>query len=162
VLDGDTQQRFARETSLARPPSWRELRLAVDRIAAQVARDRQDGKSPVVFLFFSGHGLIRKEAGAALALQDGLQIDLRPLLGETYQRVARPIAFSVGEALACVELNVRTIETGPNVLAGGFEKDVALTGAFAHDGYLRLYVQASGQAAAYLPCPDAAVTQPTP
>jgi hypothetical protein len=52
--------------------------------------------------------------------------DLRPLLGEAYARVAKPIELPVGEAKACAELKVLGVEAGPTVLADGIEKDVAL------------------------------------
>ena len=52
--------------------------------------------------------------------------DLRPLLGEAEERVAKPIDFTVGEAHACAELRVLGIEAGPTVLADGLEKDIAL------------------------------------
>jgi hypothetical protein len=52
--------------------------------------------------------------------------DLRPLVGEAYARVARPIALPVGEANACARLRVLEVEAGPTVLADGLEKDLAL------------------------------------
>lgn len=55
-----------------------------------------------------------------------LRIDLRPLLAENYEKLARPINFPVGDASACVKLGVQSIEAGPSVLAGGFEKDLSV------------------------------------
>ena len=52
--------------------------------------------------------------------------DMRPLLSEAYERVARPIEFSVGDARACARLRVLDVEAGPSVLADGIEKDIAL------------------------------------
>jgi hypothetical protein len=52
--------------------------------------------------------------------------DLRPLLGEAFARVARPIDLPVGDASACARLRVLDVEAGPTVLADGIEKDVAL------------------------------------
>ena len=52
--------------------------------------------------------------------------DLRPLLGEAYARVAKPIELPVGEAKACAQLKVLGVEAGPTVLADGIEKDIAL------------------------------------
>jgi hypothetical protein len=44
---------------------------------------------------------------------------------ESYQRVAAPIPFEVGDAQACAVLKVTSIEAGPSVIAGGLEKDIA-------------------------------------
>jgi hypothetical protein len=64
--------------------------------------------------------------GAQLAAQiKDFAYDLRPLLGEAFARVGRPIAFSVGDAQACAQLRVLEVEAGPTVLADGIEKDVA-------------------------------------
>jgi len=86
VLDGDSQERFPSLVARARPPSWSELRLAVTRTAAQVARDRRAGQEPVVFLFFSGHGHIRADGSAALSLQDGL-LTRRTLYDEVLAKI---------------------------------------------------------------------------
>jgi hypothetical protein len=64
--------------------------------------------------------------------------DLRPLIGEAFARLARPIDLPVGDATACARLSVLEIESGPTVLADGIEKDVALVVA----------------PAITLPCPD--------
>ncbi len=55
-----------------------------------------------------------------------LRIDLRPLLAENYAKLARPIAFPVGDARACVKLGLQSIEAGPSVLSSGFEKDLSV------------------------------------
>ncbi len=52
--------------------------------------------------------------------------DMKPLLSEAYDRVARPIELSVGDARACARLRVLDVEAGPSVLADGIEKDIAL------------------------------------
>jgi hypothetical protein len=52
--------------------------------------------------------------------------DLKPLLGEAYARLSRPIDLPVGDATACARLSILEIESGPTVLADGIEKDVAL------------------------------------
>lgn len=52
--------------------------------------------------------------------------DLRPLLADAYDRVARPIDFDVGDAKACARLRVLDVEAGPSILADGIEKDIAL------------------------------------
>jgi hypothetical protein len=52
--------------------------------------------------------------------------DLKPLLGEAYARVSKPLAIPVGDASACANLRVLDVEAGPTVMAGGLEKDVAL------------------------------------
>src|SRR5258706_10784376 len=57
---------------------------------------------------------------------DTFAFDLKPMVGEAYQRVAKPIDFLVGAAHACAELRVLGVEAGPTVLADGVEKDLAL------------------------------------
>jgi hypothetical protein len=52
--------------------------------------------------------------------------DLRPLLGEAFQRVAKPIDLPLGDAKGCASLKVLGIEAGPTVLADGVEKDLAM------------------------------------
>jgi hypothetical protein len=52
--------------------------------------------------------------------------DLKPMIGEAFDRLARPIDLPVGDATACARLSVLEIESGPTVLADGIEKDVAL------------------------------------
>lgn len=55
-----------------------------------------------------------------------LRINLRPLLAENYEKLAKPFSFSVGDARACVRIGVQSIEAGPMVLSGGFEKDLSV------------------------------------
>lgn len=52
--------------------------------------------------------------------------DLRPTLGEAFQRISRPIDLPLGEAHGCANLKVLSVEAGPTVLADGFEKDLAM------------------------------------
>jgi hypothetical protein len=55
-----------------------------------------------------------------------LRIDLRPILADSYLKLAKPFRFQVGDAEACVRLGLQSIETGPTVLAGGIEKDIGI------------------------------------
>ena len=55
-----------------------------------------------------------------------LRIDLRPMLEQSYLKLAQPFAFNVGNAKACARLGLLSIEAGPTVLAGGVEKDLAV------------------------------------
>jgi hypothetical protein len=52
--------------------------------------------------------------------------DLRPLLGEAFQRIAKPIDLPLGDAHGCASLKVLGVEAGPTVFADGFEKDLAM------------------------------------
>jgi hypothetical protein len=52
--------------------------------------------------------------------------DLKPILGEAFQRVAKPIDLPLGDAKGCASLKVLSVEAGPTVLADGFEKDLAM------------------------------------
>jgi hypothetical protein len=65
------------------------------------------------------------QAPIAAKLKD-FAYDLKPLLGEALERLARPIDLPVGDARACARLSVLDVEAGPTVLADGIEKDVAL------------------------------------
>ena len=66
--------------------------------------------------------------------------DLKPLLGEAYARVARPIDLPIGDAKGCALLRVLGVEAGPTILADGIEKDIAVVVA----------------PSVTLPCPDTA------
>jgi Domain of unknown function (DUF4403) len=57
---------------------------------------------------------------------EGFSWDLGPQIKEAYQKVASPIVFPAGGADACATLKVTSIEAGPTVIAGGFEKDLAM------------------------------------
>ncbi len=52
--------------------------------------------------------------------------DLKPLLGQAYERVGTPITLPIGDASACATLKVLEIEAAPTIMADGIEKDVAL------------------------------------
>jgi hypothetical protein len=52
--------------------------------------------------------------------------DLRPLLGESYDRVKMPIALPMGQAAGCAELRVLGVEAAPLILADGVEKDFSI------------------------------------
>ena len=71
-------------------------------------------------------GALDKIRDTILATLRDFTYDLRPLLDETYQRVARPIELPLGGAKGCAVLSVLGVEAGPTVLADGVEKDVAL------------------------------------
>lgn len=51
--------------------------------------------------------------------------DLTPQISAAWRKLSSPIPVSVGDASACAVLKVTSIEAGPTVIAGGFEKDVA-------------------------------------
>ena len=56
----------------------------------------------------------RIETPIAATLKD-FAYDLKPLLGEAFARIARPIDFPVGEAHGCARMRVVSIEAGPTV-----------------------------------------------
>jgi hypothetical protein len=68
-------------------------------------------------------GKIKQEVQGKLS---DFSYDLRPILGEAFERVAKPIDLPLGEAKGCASLKVLGVEAGPTVLADGFEKDLAL------------------------------------
>lgn len=57
---------------------------------------------------------------------EGFSWDLSPQVKEAYQRLSTPITFPAGGADGCAILKVTSIEAGPTIIAGGFEKDLAL------------------------------------
>jgi Domain of unknown function (DUF4403) len=66
---------------------------------------------------------IQRELQAQL---DAFAYDLKPTLGEAYQRIAKPIELPLGDARGCASLAVLGVEAGPTVLADGIEKDLAM------------------------------------
>ncbi len=66
---------------------------------------------------------LQKEVEAKLV---DFAYDLRPTLGEAFQRVSRPIPLPLGDAKGCANLKVLGVEAGPTVLADGLEKDLAM------------------------------------
>lgn len=71
-------------------------------------------------------GVYEKVAAPIEAQLKEFSYDLKPLMGEAFGRLSRPIDLSVGDASACARVSVLEIEAGPTVLADGIEKDVAL------------------------------------
>jgi hypothetical protein len=67
-------------------------------------------------------GTIKKEMTAKLG---DFSYDLRPVLGEAFQRIAKPIDLPLGDAHGCAALRLLGVEAGPTVLADGIEKDLA-------------------------------------
>ncbi len=57
---------------------------------------------------------------------EGFSWDLGPQMKEAYQKLAMPITLPAGGADGCALLHVTSIEAGPTVIAGGFEKDLAI------------------------------------
>lgn len=51
---------------------------------------------------------------------------MKPLLGEAYDRLAKPIEIPLGDARGCARFKVLGVEAGPTVLADGIEKDLAM------------------------------------
>jgi hypothetical protein len=51
--------------------------------------------------------------------------DLSPQVKSAYERISAPMTLPLGEAEGCARLKVTSIEAGPTVFAGGFEKDIA-------------------------------------
>lgn len=71
-------------------------------------------------------GLLQTAQGVLEQFIEGYSYDLRPLVAAAYEKVARPIDLPVGDARGCATLKVTALEAGPTVLAGGFEKDLAM------------------------------------
>ncbi|MFT3765854.1 MAG: DUF4403 family protein [Minicystis sp.] len=84
--------------------------------------------------------------------------DLRPLLGETFQRVAKPIDLPLGDAKGCAMLKVLGVEAGPTVIADGLEKDLAMVIAPS----VSIPCAESGEAQTLPPLHNVATIQPGP
>lgn len=70
-------------------------------------------------------GAIEKTQTAIDGYIENFSWDLSPQLARAWEKLSAPIAFAVGDASACAQLRVSSIEAGPTVIAGGLEKDVA-------------------------------------
>jgi Domain of unknown function (DUF4403) len=110
-----------------------ELRVEAEPIVSSEYAVKLQGVDVQVKSSDSGLAMADRVAGIydriATPIADKLKdfaYDLRPLLGEAYRRVARPIDLPVGEARGCARLRVLDVEAGPSVLADGIEKDIAL------------------------------------
>lgn len=57
---------------------------------------------------------------------ESLQIDFAPPLTALHQKLQQPVFIPLGDANACFSLDLRGIEAGPSIFAGGFEKQLAL------------------------------------
>ncbi len=66
---------------------------------------------------------VKKEIEGRVA---AFSYDLRPMVAEAHERIARPLDLPLGDAHGCAKLDVLGIEAGPTVLADGIEKDLAL------------------------------------
>ncbi|HEY4220459.1 MAG TPA: DUF4403 family protein [Myxococcota bacterium] len=73
-----------------------------------------------------GAGL-NQAIGDAIAHElETLHLDLAPTLDKLHEKLAAPMFLPLGDADACFSLDVRGIEAGPSIFAGGFEKQLAL------------------------------------
>jgi hypothetical protein len=98
---------------------------------------------------------IKKELEARLA---AFSYDLRPMVAEAHERIARPLDLPLGDAQGCAKLDVLGIEAGPTVLADGIEKDLALVVAPS----ITLPCGAFGPASPPPPLANVAALQPGP
>lgn len=89
VLDEETQRRFPGLAAQTRPPTRRELGEALARINASMKADRLEGKQPVFFFIFTGHGQ-RGEAGEGSIALLGEQFTR----SELFDQVLKPIQAS--------------------------------------------------------------------
>jgi hypothetical protein len=81
----------------------------------------------------TGVKLADRFAGIYAAIQEPMAArvkdftyDLRPLVAEASERLARAVELPVGDAIACARMRVLEIEAAPTVLADGIEKDLAI------------------------------------
>ena len=56
----------------------------------------------------------------------GQAIDLTPMIGPAYARMAQPLPVAIGDATACVDFGIKGVESGPTLYLDGIEKDFSL------------------------------------
>ncbi len=83
-----------------------------------------DMKMRAANLFLGVLAVVKTEMKKQL---DDFAYDLAPMVQEGYAKLAEPIPLPLGDASGCVALKLSGIEAAPTVLAGGFEKDIAIT-----------------------------------
>jgi Domain of unknown function (DUF4403) len=71
-------------------------------------------------------GLLQTAKAELESFIESYSYDLTPLVAAAWEKVARPLPIPMGDASACATLKVTALEAGPTVLAGGFEKDLAM------------------------------------
>lgn len=70
-------------------------------------------------------GLLEKVKGEVQAKVDEFSYELKPLVAEAHERLARPLPLPLEGASGCASLRLLSVEAGPTVLADGVEKDLA-------------------------------------
>ncbi len=99
------------------------------------ARYKVKLQSPVVTITTQDRLLKVADWGAGIinvvkkAVEDKLReqtVDLAPMLQAAYASAAKPLEVPIGDAKACVDFGVKSVEFGPTLLVDGFEKDVGL------------------------------------
>ncbi len=73
-----------------------------------------------------GAGLVTSIEAALKTELENLRVDLTPALAALHDKLSQPVFLPLGDASACFVLDVRGIEAGPTIFAGGFEKQLAL------------------------------------
>jgi hypothetical protein len=85
-LDENTRSLHPQAAAEAQPPRMRELRLAVDALARDIAQAHSRGVRSTLYVIYAGHGEAR-DAGLFLTLEDG-SIGEAQLLHEVVDRAA--------------------------------------------------------------------------
>ena len=70
VADSASQRRYPEIASLAKLPDMENLLNSVGSIERRIAQDRANGRKPVVYLYFSGHGTHDAQGIPGLVLMD--------------------------------------------------------------------------------------------
>jgi len=91
----------------------------------QGARSKVESKDLRLRTMEGMSGVFEKAAAVIDQSIEEFSWDLSPQMAAAWQRISAPIPFTLGDASACAVLKVTSIEAGPTVIAGGFEKDVA-------------------------------------
>ncbi|MBN2714547.1 MAG: hypothetical protein JXX14_01755 [Deltaproteobacteria bacterium] len=71
VPDEASQRRYPDIASVAQVPSMANLQRVVASLSLQIERDKAKGHTPVVYLYFSGHGVKNEQGIPGLVLADG-------------------------------------------------------------------------------------------
>jgi hypothetical protein len=71
VLDAETQARHPGLAARTQPPTRAALKEALARLSKQMTKDRADGKQPVLYFVFTGHGQRGAAGEGTVSLLDG-------------------------------------------------------------------------------------------
>ena len=110
-----------------------DLKLSAEPVISSDYRARLQSATAEVSSTDARLKVLQGLAGALDTIKEQLETqvrdfsyDLRPVLGEAYERISKPIDLPLGDAHGCAYLKILGLEAAPTVLADGIEKDIAM------------------------------------